>query len=135
MAEHQNTGRISKKIIKEKIIGKHPDKKLAFDKYESYYAQPTFVSSDHYYVHCDVNAYSEFDFRDPNYMTLYFQEPPVLITDVGGNFVEVSRKLTALLGRQKALPDWLYDGVILGIQGGTEVVDAKIKNALPALSM
>lgn len=132
VAEHQNTGRISKKIIKEKIIGKHPDKKLAFDKYESYYAQPTFVSSDHYYVHCDVNAYSEFDFRDPNYMTLYFQEPPVLITDVGGDFVEVSRKLTALLGRQKALPDWLYDGVILGIQGGTEVVDAKIKKAKEA---
>ncbi len=127
VAEHQNTGRISKKIIKEKLLGKHPDKKLSFDKYESYYAQPTFVSSDKYYVHCDINAYSEFDFTDAGKITLYFQEPPVIITDSGQDFAEVSSKLTGLLGRQKALPDWLYDGVILGIQEGTDVVDAKIK--------
>lgn len=132
VAEHQNTGRISKKIIKEKLLGKHPDKKLSFDKYESYYAQPTFVSSDKYYVHCDINAYSEFDFTDAGKITLYFQEPPVIITDSGQNFAEVSRKLTGLLGRQKALPDWLYDGVILGIQEGTDVVDAKIKKAKEA---
>ncbi len=132
VAEHQNTGRISKKIIKEKLLGKHPDKKLSFDKYESYYAQPTFVSSDKYYVHCDINAYSEFNFTDAGKITLYFQEPPVIITDSGQDFAEVSRKLTGLLGRQKALPDWLYDGVILGIQEGTDVVDAKIKRAKEA---
>lgn len=132
VAEHQNTGRISKKIIKEKLLGKHPDKKLSFDEYESYYAQPTFVSSDKYYVHCDINAYSEFDFTDAGKITLYFQEPPVIITDSGQDFAEVSRKLTGLLGRQKALPDWLYDGVILGIQEGTDVVDAKIKKAKEA---
>lgn len=132
VAEHQNTGRISKKIIKEKLLGKHPDKKLSFDKYESYYAQPTFVSSDKYYVHCDINAYSEFDFTDAGKITLYFQEPPVIITDSGQDFAEVSHKLTGLLGRQKALPDWLYDGVILGIQEGTDVVDAKIKKAKEA---
>lgn len=132
VAEHQNTGRISKKIIKEKLLGKHPDKKLSFDKYESYYAQPTFVSSDKYYVHCDINAYSEFDFTDAGKITLYFQEPPVIITDSGQDFAEVSRELTGLLGRQKALPDWLYDGVILGIQEGTDVVDAKIKKAKEA---
>lgn len=132
VAEHQNTGRISKKIIKEKLLGKHPDKKLSFDKYESYYAQPTCVSSDKYYVHCDINAYSEFDFTDAGKITLYFQEPPVIITDSGQDFAEVSRKLTGLLGRQKALPDWLYDGVILGIQEGTDVVDAKIKKAKEA---
>lgn len=132
VAEHQNTGRISKKIIKEKLLGKHPDKKLSFDKYESYYAQPTFVSSDKYYVHCDINAYSEFDFTNAGKITLYFQEPPVIITDSGQDFAEVSRKLTGLLGRQKALPDWLYDGVILGIQEGTDVVDAKIKKAKEA---
>ncbi len=132
VAEHQNTSRISKKIIKEKIIGKRPEKKLAFDKYESYYAQPTFVSSDKYYVHCDVNAYSEFDFSNPNKITLYFQEPPVLYSESGADFLEVSKKLTALLGRQKALPDWIYEGAILGIQEGCDVVDAKIKKAKDA---
>lgn len=35
-------------------------------------------------------------------------------------------KLTALLGRQPELPDWVYDGVTLGIQGGTEVCQQKL---------
>lgn len=116
VAEHQNTGRISTKIIKEKIFGKHPQKALAFDKYESYYAQPTFVSSDKYFVHCNVNAYSEFDFRKSDKITLYFQERPEIIIDSGKDFAEVSKKLSTLLGRQRELPQGLYDGVILGIR-------------------
>lgn len=36
------------------------------------------------------------------------------------------KKLTALLGRQPELPDWIYDGVTLGIQGGTEVCQKKL---------
>lgn len=132
VAEHQNTRRISTKIIKEKIFGKHPEKTLSFDKYESYYAQPTFVSSDKYFVHCNVNAYSEFDFRKGNQITLYFQEKPEIIIDSGDSFTEVSEKLTALLGRQRELPSWIYDGVILGMQEGTEIVSQKIEKAKKA---
>lgn len=132
VAEHQNTSRISTKIIKEKIFGKHPEKTLAFAKYESYYAQPTFVSSDKYFVHCNVNAYSEFDFRKKDEITLYFQEKPEIIIDHADSFLELSRKLSNLLGRQKQLPSWLYDGVILAIQEGTETVDKKIAKAKDA---
>lgn len=132
VAEHQNTRRISKKIIREKVLGKHPQRTLAFDRYESYYAQPTFVSSDKYFVHCNVNAYSEFDFRKPDKITLFFQERPELILDSGDSFVEVSEKLSALLGRQRELPSWLYDGVILGIQEGTQTVSEKIDRARAA---
>jgi len=32
-------------------------------------------------------------------------------------------------GRQTALPDWCYDGVILGIQGGTDVCRARLDRA------
>lgn len=116
VAEHQNTNRIAKKLIKEKIFGKKPEKILPFDKYESYYAQPTFISSDKYYVHCDINAYSEFDFTNPEKITLYFQEPPVIITESGKNFTEVSEKLSAMLGRPVALPDWVYEGGIFAMQ-------------------
>ncbi len=132
VAEHQNTRRISTKIIREKVLGKHPQRTLAFDRYESYYAQPTFVSSDKYFVHCNVNAYSEFDFRKPDKITLFFQERPELILDSGSSFSEVSEKLSALLGRQRELPSWLYDGVILGIQEGTQTVGEKIDRARAA---
>ena len=123
VAEHQNAARISKKIIKDTLRGKRPEKTLPFDKYESYYAQPTFVSSDKYYVHCDINAYSEFDFTEADKMTLYFQEPPVIISESADSFEDLSEKETGLLGRQVALPEWLYEGGIIAMQDW--IVDGK----------
>ena len=36
------------------------------------------------------------------------------------------------MGRQPQLPDWVYDGQILGIQGGTDVMMGKVADALDA---
>ena len=129
VAEHQNARRIGKKIIKEKFLGKHPDKIQPFGKYESYYAQPTFTSSDLYYLHADINAYSEFDFRNREKITLYTQEAPVLYIEKAESFPELSGKLADLLGYQRTLPSWIYDGAILAIQEGTEKIDEKIAKA------
>jgi len=127
VAEHQNANRIGKKIIKEKIFGKHPEKTLSFDKYESYYAQPTFVSSEKYFIHVDVSAYSEFDFRKKDHTTLYTQETPVIYYYKAQSFEELSGKMAELLGHQRTLPSWVYKGAILAIQEGTEKIDEKIK--------
>jgi alpha-glucosidase len=116
VAEHQNASRISKKLIKEKLRGPRPKKKLSFDKYESYYVQPTFTSSDKYYVHVDMSAYGEFDFTVPDRITLYTQEFPVITSESAESFTELSDKLTALLGRQRRLPDWIYEGGIIAMQ-------------------
>lgn len=132
VAEHQNTRRISGKIIREKLQGKRPEKTLPFGKYESYYAQPTFVSDDKYFIHVDTNAYSEFDFRKPEEIALCLQEPPRFTVGWGDSFEAVSENLSGLLGRQKALPDWVYDGGILAIQEGPEAVDRKLKKAFLA---
>ncbi len=126
VAEHQNAGRITKKIIRDRLTGPHPNRKLRFDKYESYYAQPTFVSSGKYFVHCDVNAYSEFDFRKSGEVTFYFQEPPRIIADKADSYEALSKKLSDLLGYQRRLPEWIYDGAILAIQEGTEKIDEKL---------
>ncbi|MBQ6414646.1 MAG: alpha-glucosidase [Butyrivibrio sp.] len=127
VAEHQNANRIGKKIIKEKIFGKHPEKTLSFNKYESYYAQPTFVSSEKYFIHVDVSAYSEFDFRKKDHTTLYTQETPVIYYYKAQSFEELSGKMAELLGHQRTLPSWIYKGAILAIQEGTEKIDEKIK--------
>lgn len=132
VAEHQNSRRISGKIIREKLTGKHPERILPFKKYESYYAQPTFVSSHKYFVHVDTNAYSEFDFRNPAKITLRLQEPPVFTVGWGGSFEEVSERLSDLLGRQNSLPDWIYHGGILAVQEGPEAVDRKLQKAFDA---
>ncbi len=127
VAEHQNAGRIGKKMIREKLFGKKPEKVLPFSKYESYYVQPTFVSSDKYYVHVNTGSYAEFDFCRPECVTFHTEEPLDLIMEKANSFAELSGKLTKTLGRQQNLPDWLYDGVILAIQEGTEVIEEKIK--------
>lgn len=127
VAEHQNANRIGKKIIKEKLFGKHPDKTLPFGKYESYYAQPTFVSSEKYFFHADVNAYSEFDFRNKDSISLYAQEAPVIYFYKADSFESLSKKMSQLLGHQRTLPNWVYGGAILAIQEGTERIDEKIK--------
>ena len=116
VAEHQNAARISGKIIKEKLRGKRPEKKLAFGKYESYYAQPTFVSSEKYYVHADLKSYAEFDFTRPGVLRILTTEEPVIYSETGRDFTEVSKKLTARLGRQRTLPAWVYEGGILAMQ-------------------
>ena len=145
VAEHQNVGRISKKVIKRatigRIVGAQPDKVGRFSSYESYYAQPTFTSSKKYYMHVFTNAYSEFDFISPNRTTLFLQEPPHLVTEKGATFAEVSEKLSKLLGKVESrqnppasqpLPEWIYDGAILAVQEGPERVDEKIQMAVKA---
>lgn len=132
VAEHQNAKRISAKVIREKLFGKKPGKKLRFEKYESYYAQPTFVSSEKYFVHVNTNAYSEFDFRRPTEIVLCLQEAPSLVIDSADSFTELSEKLSDLLGRQRRLPDWIYGGAILAVQEGTERIEEKIARAQAA---
>ncbi|MBD5503894.1 MAG: alpha-glucosidase [Lachnospiraceae bacterium] len=129
VAEHQNTRRISGKILREKLLGKHPERTLAFSAYESYYAQPTFVSSDKYFVHVNTNAYAEFDFSNRGQIVLELQETPEITIGWGDSFEAVSEGLSDVLGRQKALPDWIYDGGILAVQEGCDTVDRKIETA------
>ncbi|MBD5475390.1 MAG: alpha-glucosidase [Lachnospiraceae bacterium] len=129
VAEHQNTRRISGKILREKLLGKHPERTLAFSAYESYYAQPTFVSSDKYFVHVNTNAFAEFDFSNRGQIVLELQEEPEITIGWGDSFEAVSEGLSDVLGRQKALPDWIYDGGILAVQEGCDTVDRKIETA------
>ncbi len=116
VAEHQNVSRISQKIIKEKIRGPRYNKKLSFDKYESYYVQPTFISSDRYYVHVFMNSFGEFDFSKSDRICIYTQEYPKLICESARDFSQLSYKLSDVLGRQRKLPDWIYDGGIIAMQ-------------------
>lgn len=132
VAEHQNTRRISRKIIHDKVIGHDPEKDLQFSAYESYYAQPTFVSSRKYYLHADTTRYAEFDFRQDRRLSLRLQERPVFHMESGKTFPEVSEKLSRLLGSYGKLPEWLYDGVILAIQEGCSAVDERLNKALEA---
>lgn len=131
VAEHQSLNRLLKKAIGRKLLKRKPQYMMSFDKYETYYSQPTFVSSRRYFVHVDSNAYMDFDFRDKNSHMLFVREvPKKIIIGKNNNFDELMENLSSLLGRQSELPQWVYNGAILGIQGGTEIMMNKVDEAL-----
>ncbi len=126
VAEHQNASRIGKKVIRTQLFGSRPNHVLPFAEYESYYVQPTYVSSRKYFVHADLTSYCEFDFARDNTTALMFNEEPVLHIGHAQSFPELSKKLAGLLGTPKDLPDWIFDGAILAVQEGTDRIEEKI---------
>ncbi|EKC2615371.1 alpha-glucosidase [Salmonella enterica] len=97
------------------------------DYYWTFFPQPTFVSTQKYYCHVDNSCYMNFDFSAPEYHELALWEGKTTLRfECADTYIDLLEKLTALLGRQPELPDWVYDGVTLGIQGGTEVCQQKL---------
>lgn len=91
------------------------------DYYNTNYPQPTFVSSEHYYLHLETTAYADFDFRNRNFHELQCWEVPASIRiEAADTFPALLEKESAFFGRQPVLPDWIYNGMIVGIQGGNE---------------
>ena len=58
--------------------------------------------------------------------------PKKIIFDKQDSAPATLRSLTGYLGRQPELPDWVHDGVWLGVQGGTQRVTQKLAKALDA---
>lgn len=131
VAEHQSLNRLLKKAVGRKILNRKPQHIMSFDKYETYYSQPTFVSSRRYFVHVDSSAYMDFDFRESSKHSLFVREiPKKIIIGKNDKFDELMENLSSLLGRQPELPEWVYNGAILGIQGGTKVMMNKVDKAI-----
>ena len=107
------------------------DDKAGGDYYTTYFPLPTFVSSRKYFLHVGGSFYMDFDFRNSNYHELYmWGVPEKIVLDSANSYVGLIVKLTDFFGRQPELPDWIYDGVILGVQGGIDTVLNKLKTAV-----
>ncbi len=120
VAEHINAVQIAKKLIKQVGGIKNSKRKQAFKKYETYYAQPTFVSSRKYYYHSLTTARSSFDFTNNGYHRIKTDEIASFYIGFGRDFEEIMQGITELVGRQPELPDWVYDGQIIATQGGSD---------------
>ena len=130
VAEHINALQVGKKLVKQVFGFKNSTRKQKISNYETYYAQPTFLSSKKYYFHSFATARSEFDFENPDKHIIKIDEIADFCLGFGDTFEETVSDLTETLGRQPELPDWVYDGEILGIQGGTDVMMQKVETAL-----
>ncbi len=97
------------------------------DYHTTFHPQPTFVSSRGYFLHAETYGYANFDFSDAHSHDLMFWDvPSEIVVGRKQSLLQVVQDVSAFLGRQSELPDWCYDGVILGIQGGTETCLRKL---------
>jgi len=107
--------------------------KAGGDYYTTNYPQPTYISSRKYYCHVQTTAYADFDFRHDRFHELQIWDvPEYVLIDAAQTFLELAEKISAQFGRQPELPEWVYNGIWLGIQGGTEVAETKLERALAA---
>lgn len=82
-----------------------------------------FMSSERYGFGLDNTEYSVFDFTSPDFSlcTVHSSELSGVIV-AGATPASILEAYTAGCGRMSALPDWIHQGAIIGMQGGTETV-------------
>lgn len=99
----------------------------------TYFPQPSFVTAAGRWALMQTTAFCRFDFSQKDSCTLLCHDiPSSIYVGQAGSIPTAVGALSSLLGRQEILPDWAFDGIILGLQGGRSVVEAKLKRALDA---
>ncbi|WP_426128508.1 alpha-glucosidase [Pararhizobium sp. PWRC1-1] len=89
------------------------------DYFNTNYPQPTYVSSALYALHVETSAYSVFDFRRKTFHEIEVWAIPERIELFAApTFVELVEVLSDRFGRQPPLPDWVYNGAIIGLKDG-----------------
>lgn len=137
VAEHINLGQIIKKLLNIAVGNKNNQIKQKYSNYETYYAQPTYLSSKKYFFHTDATSKCVFNFKKNKETLLQLDMISNFYFGFGCDYENVVSELTTIVGRPADLPDWLYDGKILGIQGGTDIMMDKyhkVKDAGAAIN-
>lgn len=89
------------------------------DYFTTNYPQPTWLSSRRLSVHLDSTAYSVLDFRDPDFHEIEIWAAPARLEfRAAETFAALVRQLSDRFGRPPPLPEWLYQGAVIGLKDG-----------------
>lgn len=93
--------------------------KAGGDYWTTNYPQPTYVSSRRYALHLETTAYSAFDFRRQDFHEIeVWAVPERIALTARPTFADLVEALSARFGRQPPLPEWVYNGAIIGLKDG-----------------
>ena len=91
------------------------------DYHTTNYPQPTYLTSTRLAVHLDTTAYSAFDFRHPDFHELEtWAAPNRLEIYAADSLIALVSTLSTRFGRPPPLPDWLYNGAVIGLKAGAQ---------------
>lgn len=100
------------------------------DYFNTNFPLPLYISSRHYWLWADCTAYADFDFRHEDFHELQFWAAPKRIRiQTGASVLDAVRQVGGFFGSQPELPDWVYAGAVLGLQGGTQRVKDLVTRA------
>ena len=88
----------------------------------SYSPMPVFVTDRGRLILFETDYDGSSRFGDDAYTFLFDGCPERLVLLQGNSFEELSRLLAGRIPNRQFIPDWCHDGMILGIQGGTQAV-------------
>ncbi|MCG8668737.1 MAG: alpha-glucosidase [Pseudomonadales bacterium] len=89
----------------------------------SYYAVPQYITDQRRSIFLENSEYSRFDLTKSDQVSLnVFSNAMVGRIPYGEDLLGLIEEFTVYSGRMKALPDWMNEGAVLGLQGGTERV-------------
>jgi alpha-glucosidase len=91
---------------------------------------PHYLTSRLRSLFLENTEYSTFDMRQPDQIDIKVWSATMTGRILYGRTpLDLIEAFTAYSGRMRVLPDWIHEGLILGTQGGTEVVRGKINTA------
>ena len=132
VSEHQQVLQIAKKLLRTKLFGANPDYISNYKHHQSYFSSPVFISSLNYGFYIDSDSYAKFSFGK-DYVKLFFRSIPKNIKIVtANNQIDLVKKMNNLSGISPKIPDWVGNGAILAMQGGTKVLREKYHKAKEA---
>lgn len=95
--------------------------KAGGDYWNTNYPQPTYLSSRRYALHVETTAYSAFDFRKDGFHEIEVWAIPERVElTVRPNFATLVEAMADRFGRQPPLPEWVYNGAIIGLKDGAQ---------------
>ena len=96
----------------------------------TYFPQPSFVTSAGTWALVSATAFSRMDFSRRGFFRIEtYTIPEAIRIGRAKNSGEAAACIGTRLGRQAPLPHYFYEGLVLGVQGGNDIVCAKLETA------
>jgi len=98
---------------------------------KTYYPQPTYISSQRYALHLDSTVYSLFDFTSPMFHELEIWDSSFTIEIFSSDkLLDLVQILSQRFGYCAHLPEWIFNGAILGLKRGANANIEILKKTL-----
>ncbi|MBR1581515.1 MAG: alpha-glucosidase [Bacilli bacterium] len=130
VSEHQQVMKIAMKLLRWKLLGKpEPDRVTKYKNHQTYCSFPIFISSKNYGFYIHEDSYGQLNFKKDSVELKFRAIPQSVSLITADSQLELVEKMANLLGISPRLPEWVNNGAILAMQGGTEVLREKYQEA------